>query len=357
MRALAEAVERLNPKRVLIIKPSSLGDVIHASPILPALRALLPDAHVSWVVNSSLRSLLENRPDLDEVIAYDKGASGITARGLLGVSKLCAGLAKRRFDLTIDLQGLLRSGLMTAAARSPVRVGLEDAREGARFFYTHRVSASRTSVHAVDRVMLVAEALGAPSSRPEFHLPIGEQDDQWARRALEGLSGSGPRLIFNMGARWESKRWPVEHFAEIARRAVSEFGAGVVAVGAREDRPLAEALQRDLGAIPVLDLSGRTNLLQLAALARRADLFLSNDTGPIHLAAAVGAPVVGVYTSTDPSLTGPYGSNAVAVQNSAPRSARHYKKRDRSDRRSEITPDRVWYIVKPRLCRAMGSAA
>lgn len=355
MRALAEAVERLNPKRVLIIKPSSLGDVIHASPILPALRALLPEAHVSWVVNASLRSLLEGRPDLDEVIAYDKGGSGLTARGFIGVSKLCVALAKRRFDLTIDLQGLLRSGIMTAAARSPIRVGLEDAREGSRFFYSHRVSASRTSVHAVDRVMLVAEALGAESPKPEFMLPIREQDDEWARRALEGLSG--PRLILNMGARWETKRWPVEHFAEVARRAVSEFGAGVVAVGASEDQHLAEALQRNLGAIPVLDLCGRTNLLQLAALARRADLFLSNDTGPIHLAAAVGAPVVGVYTSTSPDLTGPYGPNAVAVQSGAPSSASDYKKRDRGDDRSEITPDRVWYVMKPRLKRAVESAA
>jgi len=355
MRALAEAVERLDPKRVLIIKPSSLGDVIHASPILPALRALLPDAHISWVVNSSLRSLLEGRPDLDRVITYDKGASGLTARGLVGLSKLCASLAKSRFDLTIDLQGLLRSGLMTAAAGSPVRVGLEDAREGARFFYTHRVSASRTSVHAVDRVMLVAEALGVESPRPEFNLPIREQDDEWARRALEGVPG--PRLILNMGARWETKRWPVEHFAEVARRAASVFGAGIIAAGATEDRHLAEALQRHLGAIPALDLCGRTNLLQLAALARRADLFLSNDTGPIHLAAAVGASVVGVYTSTDPRLTGPYGSNAAAVQSRVQRSASHYKKRDRFDDRSEITPDRVWYIVKPRLGRAMESAA
>lgn len=355
MHVLAEAVERLNPKRVLIIKPSSLGDVIHASPILPALRALLPEAHVSWVVNSSLRTLLEGRPDLDQVITYDKGASGLTARGLVGVSKLCAALMKSPFDLTIDLQGLLRSGIMTAAARSPIRVGLEDAREGSRFFYTHRVSAPRTSVHAVDRVMLVAEALGVDSPRPEFMLPITEQDDEWAARTLEGVPG--PRLILNMGARWEAKRWPVEHFAEVAGRAASEFGAGIVAVGASEDGHLAEDLQRHLGEVPALNLCGRTSLLQLAALARRADLFLSNDTGPIHLAAAVGAPVVGVYTSTDPSLTGPYGPNATVAQSHVQRSASEYKKRDRRGDRSEITPDRVWYIMKPRFSRAVESAA
>lgn len=355
MQALAEAVRRLDPKRVLIIKPSSLGDVVHALPILPALRTLLPDAHISWVVGSSFRSLLEGRADLDQVITYEKGASGVSAKGLVGLSKLCATLARSRFDLTIDLQGLLRSGLMTMAAGSPVRVGLEDAREGARYFYTHRVSASRTSVHAVDRVMMVAEALGVESPRPEFMLPIGERDDEWARRALREVPR--PRLILNMGARWETKRWPVERFAEVARRAVSEFGAGIVAVGAGEDRSLVEALKRHLETVPVVDLCGRTNLLQLAAVARHGDLFLSNDTGPIHLAAAVGAPVVGVYTSTDPLLTGPYGANAVVVQSGLKHSAGHYKKRGGIDGRSEITADRVWCIVRPRLSRAMGSAA
>ena len=149
------------PQRVLIIKPSSLGDVVHSLPILPELRRLWPQAHLSWVVSASFRSLLEGRPDLDRVIPYDKGPSGVSWRGLKGLARLASTLARERFDLTIDLQGLLRSGLMTAATRAPIRVGMADAREGAGRFYTHTIDAPRASVHAVDRVMVAAEALGA----------------------------------------------------------------------------------------------------------------------------------------------------------------------------------------------------
>ncbi len=109
------------------------------------------------------------------------------------------------------------------------------------------------------------------------------------------------------GARWPTKRWPPEHFAEIGRRAVDEFGAGLIAVGSAADRPLVDGLMRRITPIPVLDLCGRTRLMELAALAVESDLLVSNDTGPLHLAAASGARVVGIYTCTSPALTGPFG--------------------------------------------------
>ena len=119
-----------------------------------------------------------------------------------------------------------------------------------------------------------------------------------------------PRIILNLGARWLTKRWPPEHYAEIGRRAVSKFGGGLIAVGAAEDRPLVDALARHLAPIRLLDLCGRTRLPQLAALSLEADLMISNDTGPLHLAAAAGARVIGIYTCTSPKLTGPFGPRA-----------------------------------------------
>ncbi|WP_337177141.1 glycosyltransferase family 9 protein [Paludisphaera sp.] len=355
MASLSEILGRRPPGKVCIIKPSSLGDVVHSVPILPELRRLWPDAHLSWVVSGPFRSLLEGREDLDRVIPYDKGPSGVSVRGMRGLASLCGALARERFDLTIDLQGLLRSGLMTAATRAPVRVGLDDAREGARWFYTHRVDAPRARVHAVDRVMLVAEALGGAPSSPEFSLPIRHEDDAWAERTLAATPS--PRLVVNVGSRWLTKRWPVRHFAEVARRAVAEFGAGVVAVGAPEDRPLVDALREAMGRTPVLDLCGGTSLLQLGALARRSDVYLSNDTGPLHLAAATGASVVGIYTCTDPKLTGPYGPNAVSVRSCVWCAPSFLKTCDRLECHDELSPDRVWAVVRPRLAWAIGSAA
>ncbi len=355
MNALSEQVRRLDPRKICIIKPSSLGDIVHSLPILPALRSLLPSSRISWVVNSAFRSLLDGHPHLDRVIAFERGGSGISARGFLETSRLCARLLEERYDLTIDLQGLLRSGLMTAATRASLRVGMADAREGAVRFYTHRVAASRRTLHAVDRIGQVALALGATDFVPTFLIPLADEDHRWAREALAAVPS--PRLLLNLGARWLTKRWPPEHFAEVARRAVREFGAGLVAVGSAGDRPLADVLRRHLGPLPLLDLSGQTTLLQLAALARQSDLFVSNDTGPLHLAAAAGAAVVGIFTCTDPRLTGPYGPRAATVQSCVWCAPSFLKTCNRLECLAELTPDRVWPVVRKCLVRTLESAA
>jgi heptosyltransferase-1 len=355
MDVLAERVRRLEPHKICIIKPSSLGDVVHSLPILPVLRGLFPLSQITWVVNSAFRSLIEAHPDLDRVIAYERLGSGITPRGVVTTSRVCSKLWSTGYDLTVDLQGLFRSGLMTAATRAKVRVGLADAREGASWAYTHRVSASRRELHAVDRILRVAAALGAPDAKPSFLIPLGAGELCWARETLAALPS--PRLVLNLGARWLTKRWPPQHFAEVARRAAMEFGAGLIVVGSEEDRPLARALAHELGSVPLLDLSGQTTLMELAALAAESDLFLSNDTGPLHLAAAVGARVVGIYTCTNPDLTGPYGPRATAVRSCVWCAPSFRRRCNRLDCMSELTPDRVWSSVKLRLMQSFESAA
>jgi heptosyltransferase-1 len=355
MDVLAERVRRLEPHKICIIKPSSLGDVVHTIPILPILRELFPLSQITWVVNCAFRSLIEAHPDLDRVILYERVGSGIRPHGVMATSRLCAELWSEGYDLTVDLQGLFRSGLMTAATRAKVRVGLADAREGAGWAYTHCVSASRRKLHAVDRVMRVAAALGAPDAKPSFLVPIGARELRWARETLSALPS--PRLILNLGARWLTKRWPPRHFAEVARRAATEFGAGLIVVGSDEDRPLAQALGQHLGSVALLNLSGQTTLLELAALAAEADLFLSNDTGPLHLAAAAGARVVGIYTCTSPDLTGPYGPRATAVQSCVWCAPSFRRRCHRLDCMSELTPDRVWSSVRCQLTQRFESAA
>lgn len=350
MDVLADRIRRADPSRVCIIKPSSLGDIIHCLPILPPLRRLLPSAQITWVVNSSFRSLVEGHPDLDRVVTYQRGSSGLSMSGLNASAGLWRRLWSEHFDLTIDLQGLLRSGLMTAAARAPIRVGLADAREGARWFYTHLVDAQRLKLHAVDRAILVARALGADVHEPEFKLPITEAETQWARQALANVPR--PRLVLNAGARWVTKRWPPEHFAAIARRAAAELGAGLVAVGSPDDRGLVRQMNRHVSPVPLLDLSGQTSLLQLAAIAREAELFLSNDTGPLHLAAAAGAHVVGLYTCTEPRLTGPYGPRTSTVRSGVWCAPSFRKSCDRLECLSELSPDRVWPTVRIHLSTA-----
>lgn len=341
------ALRGLRPERVCLIKPSSLGDVVHALPVLTALRGLWPGAHLAWVVNRGLRGLLDGHPDLDEVIPFDRSAVGLSRAGVASISGFLLGLRRRRFDLAVDLQGLLRSGIMARATGAPIRVGLADAREGSRHFYTHRIASPGPESHAVDRLLKVAEAFGADVARPRFRVAYSPEDAAWARSILGPIPR--PRLALNVGARWLTKRWPPEHFAEVARRASEIKGAGLVLVGAPEDRPLVDALKAALGPIGALDLCGRTSLPRLAAVASEVDVFLSNDTGPLHLAAASGPRVVGVYTCTSPARTGPYGPGAIAVTSCVWCAPSYLRECPRLECMSELTPDRVWAAVTAQL--------
>jgi lipopolysaccharide heptosyltransferase I len=343
----------LEPGRVCIIKPSSLGDVVHASPILAALRKRWPSSHIAWVVNRAFQEVLRGHPDLDEIVVNDFSGDGLATVGFAGAAGLFGRLSRGRFDLTIDLQGLLRSALLAAATRAKVRVGMADAREGARWFYTDFVEAPRLGLHAVERVRRVASALGADPAEARFHLSIGEAERRWARETLSGVAS--PRIVLNLGARWRTKRWPPEHYAELGRRAAAEFGAGLIAVGSTADRPLVDALLGHFQSRLILDLCGRTGLRQLAAVALEADLMISNDTGPLHLAAAAGARVVGIYTCTDPRLTGPFGPRVTTVQSCVWCAPSFSKRCPRLECMAELTPDRVWPTIKSQLQTAADS--
>jgi lipopolysaccharide heptosyltransferase I len=340
----------LAPQRVCIIKPSALGDIVNALPALSALRGLWPGSAITWVVNRSFQGLVKGHPQIDEVVAYDRASGGALAARIAGFPRLLRELHSRRFDLAIDLQGLLRSGIMTAATRAPIRVGLSDAREGASWFYTHRVvpPGTRENAHAVDRLLAVAAAFGADVTHPRGVVNLNDEDRRWAQSVLSTVAH--PRVCLNLGARWETKRWPPSHFAEIARRAVAARGAGLFAVGANEDRPYVDEFIRRLAPISVLDLSGQTTLSRLAALAEQADLMISNDTGPLHLAAACGTRVVGMYTCTSPRANGPFGPDAAWVASTVWCAASyHVRCPRRLECMAELSPDRVWPVVLHQL--------
>jgi ADP-heptose:LPS heptosyltransferase len=337
----------LEPRRVCLVKPSALGDVVHATPVLAALRQRWPAARFAWVVNRGLAPLVEGLPGLDEVIAFDRAAAGRMPGGLAVAARFLVGLRRRRFDLAIDLQGLFRSGLFVGATAAPVRVGLSDAREGAPWFYTHRVPMPKPPAHAVDRLLSVAATFGARVDRPRFAAPITPADRDWARAIAGPLRR--PRVILNVGARWLTKRWPPERFAAVGRLAVEHRRASLIAVGAPEDRPLVDALKLALDPLPVLDLCGRTTLPRLAALAAECELFVSNDTGPLHLAVAAGAEVVAVFTCTDPRLTGPYGRMADVVATGVNCAASCIKACPHLACMEELDADRVWGRVAAKL--------
>jgi lipopolysaccharide heptosyltransferase II len=348
----------LRPRRVCIVKPSALGDVVNAFPTLNAFRTLWPGARFTWVINKTLLSLVEGHPQIDDAIVYVRGSDGSLTTRLNNLRLLVRDLRRARFDVAIDLQGLLRSGLMTAATNAPVRIGLADAREGATWFYTHRVAppGSREGAQAVDRLLAVARAFGADVSDPRAVVAIRDSDRDWARDALADVPR--PRLALNLGARWETKRWRPAQFAEVARMAVEHRGAGLIALGAPEDRIYVDELIARLAPTPVADFCGRSSLPRLAALAEQSDLVLSNDTGPLHLAAATGTPVVGIYTCTSPELNGPFGPHSATVRSLVECAAGYHVRCPRKlECMTELDPDRVWRVVLRQLDRSISLQA
>jgi lipopolysaccharide heptosyltransferase I len=333
------------PRRIGIIKPSALGDIMHALPFLTALRRQFPEAHLAWVVNQAYKPLLKDHPDLDEVIPLDRRALSRWLIGGVEFTRFLRHLRRQRFDLAIDLQGLLRSGLMTLATGAACRLGLASAREGARWCYTQRVDDITGVKHAVDRCWRVAESLGAGGDM-RFHLPIDEPSRAWALQELRRFPR--PWMAVGVGARWLTKRWPPGHFASLLRRAQAQFGGTAVFIGSPDEadvsRQAADAL-----AGPKCNLTGRTTLPQLAAVLSEADVMLANDTGPLHMAVALGRPVVAPYTCTQIACNGPYGQFDHAVETTVWCHGSYRKRCDRLECMAELTPDRLW----PRFCEIL----
>jgi lipopolysaccharide heptosyltransferase I len=329
-------------RRIALIKPSALGDIVHAMPVLTALRNRFPTSSITWIVNRAFQPLLQGHPLLNETLAFDRGASrkgiGHAARAYASFFRE---LRRRRFDLAIDLQGLLRSGLMTAATGAARRVGLRSAREGSRWFYTDQVI-DIPDMHAVDRYWLIAEALGAGAGPKQTHLSIDHQAGQWAAREM--ADSPRPWLMLAVGSRWLTKRWPPAHFAALAAKAQAFFGGTVVFVGGAEEAHLASATLAGLTG-PSRDFSGRTTLPQLTAMLAQADAVVANDTGPLHIAVALGRPVVAPYTCTKVRLTGPYQAIGGAVETRVWCQGSLLKNCHRMECMAELTPDRLWPIL------------
>jgi heptosyltransferase-1 len=328
-------------ERIALLKPSALGDILHSLPVLTALRRRYPHAHITWVVNQGYAPLLRGHPDLDDILPFDRRASrqGWRAAARSWLSFL-GELRRRRFDLAVDLQGLFRTALMMAATGAERRVGLSTAREGAAWTYTDIVPvADFNALHAVDRCWLVAEAFGVGDMDKRFHVPIAAEARQWAEAITAGYPR--PWLMLAPGARWTTKRWPPEHFAALARRAGETFGGTVFLVGGDDEKPIAAAVRPGLRD-PAVDLTGRTTLPRLAALLERADVMLANDTGPLHLAAALGRPVIAPYTCTSVRLNGPYGGEHGAREADVRCQGSYVKHCSRRVCMAELTPDRLW---------------
>ncbi len=304
---------RVSPHKALIIKPSSLGDIVHSLPFLDAFHRTYPDAELHWVVAHGFEGLLEGHPFLRKlwIIHKDEWKKiGMFRKTISELQGLFKGLREEGFDLVMDLQGLFRSGIIARATDAPVRLGFKEAREGSTFFYTRTIEGGR-DIHAVDRYLKVASFLGCKVEEINFPLPPSGGSSFDTIPFSEAPCGGYGVIV--PGARKPSKRWPAGRFGKVA----SMLPLSTVVIGSRADMALAEEVV-SASEGKAFSIAGKTSLKGLVEVIRRARFVACNDTGPMHIAAALGVPVVALFGSSDPLKTGPYTSKCAILRRDLP---------------------------------------
>jgi len=305
--------------RILIVRLGALGDVVHAIPVAAALRRAFPAARIDWLVSAKHREILDLVPVIDRrLVISDRPSAGQGVK-TNGTSLFAAirELRKSRYDVAIDLQGLIKSAVLARASGAPRVVGFSSryARErAARLFYTEAFDPGRGGLydpretrHVVDINLGLLSILGITS--PEREFPIDTIDSETARTARE--QAGGRYALLNPGAAWPNKRWPPERLAAIASELHARHGLRSVVLWGPGEEALAAAVAASANGAAVV--SPRTTIADIVALARGAVLMVSGDTGPTHIAAAVGTPIVGIYGPTRPARNGPMSPLDVTV--------------------------------------------
>jgi lipopolysaccharide heptosyltransferase I len=309
--------------RTLIIKPSSLGDIVQALPVLTSLREAHPKAHIAWLVATVFADLLQGHSRLDRVVTFDRRRYGSIGKSFGATADFVAfveGLRREKFTAVIDLQGLFRSGFLTAATGAPSRVGFAAARELAPMFYTLAVPMPRKEMHAVDRYMALARHIGLMDPQATDHLPISPEARETVRQRLraEGLAPGDAMVVVSPHARWPTKQWPPERFAEVVRRLHEQSGTRAVLIGSSAAATIAREIAAAAASARPVDLVNRTTLREMVALVSEARAMVTNDSGPMHVAATIGTPVVAIFGPTSAERTGPYGPGHRVLTAGAP---------------------------------------
>jgi len=339
-------------KNILIIKPSSLGDIILALPALTALRKSFPDAKINWLIRPEFAPILENHPHLTEIIHFDRKFLGKAwfhpgaAGSLLSLIKR---LRRAEFDAVIDFQGLFRTASLAWLSGCKKRFGIANAREFAPLFYTHKITQTKDCIHLVDFYLKIIKAAGASELDVQFVLPQHPEAAHAVGGLLENHYVSPDNyVVFIPGSAHDDKRWPVERFAELAERISSHHKLPVVATGDAGESVLAEKL-KDLSKVPVANIAGKTSLSELVVLLKNARLVVSNDTGPGHIAAALGTPLVLMYSWSNPARIAPYKRIECLVAREPFTRGHKIKSRDPKHNVDTITVDEVYKKVCEQL--------
>ncbi len=351
------------PRRVLILRPGALGDIIRTLPAIRCLRVQFPESRLEWAVYDSWKDLLIGHPDLDEILVVSRhqrgpGREKKTVPPPLTLGKLIREIRIRRYDLTLDFQGTLRSGLLARLSGCTRRYGFSRrySREGNFLFNNHRVRLSSPQLHRVDKNLTLVRAVGARSPAGDIHLSIGKAAEETARRWLGDLDGTGRRVILlvpGTSLRQTYKRWPPVHYARLAHLLHLRGEFPVIAWGPGEADLASQICEESAGAAHVLPAS---SIPEMAAVMLRSSCVVAGDTGPAHLTSALGIPLVAIFGGTDPRLNAPRGRHIRILDGSIRPAGRRYRKRHGARFLASLLPETVAAAVADLLTKAEPNA-
>jgi 3-deoxy-D-manno-octulosonic-acid transferase/heptosyltransferase-1 len=309
---------------ILIVKMSAIGDVIHTLPALNAIRGHFPNAHIAWLVEEAASPLVVGHEALDRVLisGRKRWIKGLVESGDFSnigkASRFIRQLRDTHYDLVLDFQSLLKSGVLVGLSRGKRKVGFDQGMEHmekSHLFLNEPIPPVDMNIHALLRGMMLIESLGIKVSEIQYKLPIGKRDLQTVDDLIvrSGIRKDKPFVAIHPVAQWETKLWNNKRFSDLADGLIEMYDAEVVFTGSQQDRSMVDDI-RALMIRKSVNLAGETTLKTLAGLYEKADLLISTDTGPMHLAAAVGTPVVALFGPTAPWRTGPFGQGHQVVR-------------------------------------------
>ncbi|MGN6749728.1 MAG: glycosyltransferase family 9 protein [Xanthobacteraceae bacterium] len=316
--------------KILLIKLSAVGDVVHTIPVLNKLRRRYPRAQLDWLVTPAIAELLRYHPAITNIVEFEREVWSTPWRlkPFVAYGRLAGRLRAAAYDLVVDMHGQFRTAALTLATGAPVRIGFDrprasvwdasprkfpeqarkhawqGAREGSWLAYTHHIPVPTLDLHAVDRYLNVGPILGLDTGRADFSFPIPRSAISRVDTLLSQYgTGRANLVVMAPGTVWETKHWGTDKFAQVARHFLSK-GLGVILTGSQRERVVCEEVAAS--APGVVDLAGMTTLSELAALISRSVISITNDSGPMHLAVALDRPVISIFGPTDPVWIGPY---------------------------------------------------
>lgn len=310
-------------QRILIIQPSRLGDCIFCLPTVSTLRKSFPNAYIAWLVDDRCQDIVTGNPDIDEVIILHR--SRLQPKQIAStcryISELKHTLRSKQFDLSIDFNGLLKSGILAYLSGAKYRIGSFNT-IGMRelsYLFSYEVPVLDSEQHVIDRHLAVIRYLGGTRDGTHFPIRVAEQDKQAVQDLLttHTISKTAPLVVIHPGAGWITRRWFKDRFAQLADMLIEKHQVNVVFVGGRVGGINETGLVDDILRMmhnPALNLVDKISIKQLVALLNQTQLFIGNIAGPMHIATAVNVPVIALVGPTNPATDGPYGDNAIVIR-------------------------------------------